>query len=154
MTDTTSGALPGLRAGPFTLRPAGSRTGFSTRNFPSMTAAPLTDPWSGEDDDTDYDYYDMPSGNIWRPGAEPGQPSGDEPGRPDTGSYEVIHFGGQAAVVVPVTDFLRLRALELHASAEELEDAEDAVAPGRGASPSFPDRPHVAAPPRAQTPTS
>jgi hypothetical protein len=30
----------------------------------------LTDPWSGEDDDTDYDYYDTPSGNIWRPGAE------------------------------------------------------------------------------------
>jgi len=31
---------------------------------------------------------------------------------PDTGSYEVIHLGGQAAVVVPVADFLRLRALE------------------------------------------
>jgi hypothetical protein len=122
----------------------------------------LTDPWSGEDDDTDYDYYDTPSGNIWRPGAEPGQPSGAEPRRPDTGSYEVIHFGGQAAVVVPVTDFLRLRALELHASAEELEDAEDAAAParspatkrrpgsdrpGRGASLSYPDRPHVASPP-------
>ena len=29
---------------------------------------------------------------------------------PDTGSYEVIHLGGQAAVVVPVSDFLRLRA--------------------------------------------
>ena len=28
----------------------------------------------------------------------------DMPG-PDTGSYEVIHLGGQAAVVVPVTDF-------------------------------------------------
>ena len=27
---------------------------------------------------------------------------------PDTGSYEVIHLGGQAAVVVPVSDFLRL----------------------------------------------
>ncbi|MCW2908307.1 MAG: hypothetical protein JWL68_3096, partial [Actinomycetia bacterium] len=35
----------------------------------------LTDPWAGEDDDTDYDYYDTPSGNIWRPGAEPGPPS-------------------------------------------------------------------------------
>jgi hypothetical protein len=66
----------------------------------------LTDPWSGEDDDTGYDYY-------------------------DTGPYEVIHLGGQAAVVVPVTDFLRLRALELHASAEELQDAEDAAAPAR-----------------------
>ena len=28
---------------------------------------------------------------------------------PDTGPYEVIHLGGQAAVVVPVADFLRLR---------------------------------------------
>jgi hypothetical protein len=41
----------------------------------------LTDPWSGEDDDTGYDYDDMPSGNFWRPGAEPGQASGDGPGR-------------------------------------------------------------------------
>jgi hypothetical protein len=52
----------------------------------------LTDPWSGEDDDTgcdddtDYDYYDTPSGNIWRPGAEAGQPSGAEPGRPGRGA--------------------------------------------------------------------
>jgi hypothetical protein len=67
----------------------------------------LTDPWSGEDEDTGYDYYDTPSGNIWRPGDEPGQPSGDEPGRP-----------------------------------------------GRGACLSFPDRPHVASPPRARTRTS
>jgi hypothetical protein len=58
----------------------------------------LTDPRPGEgddtgcDDDTDYDYYDTPTGNIWRPGAEPGRP-------------------------------------------------------GRGASLSFPDRPHVASPP-------
>jgi len=51
----------------------------------------------------------------------------DTPG-PDTGSYEVIHLGGQAAVVVPVTDFLRLRALEQAASPEELEDAEDTAA--------------------------
>ena len=38
--------------------------------------------------------------------AEPAAPG------PDTGPYEVIHLGGQAAVVVPVADFLRLRALE------------------------------------------
>jgi hypothetical protein len=50
-----------------------------------------------------------------------------EPG-PDTGSYEVIHLGGQTAVVVPVADFLRLRALEQAASPEELEDAEDTAA--------------------------
>jgi hypothetical protein len=55
------------------------------------------------------------------------QPAGSAPG-PDTGSYEVIHLGGQAAVVVPFTDFLRLRALERRASAEALEDAEDDAA--------------------------
>ena len=44
-----------------------------------------------------------------------------DPG-PDTGPYEVIHIGGQGAVVVPVADFLRLRALEQAASPEELED--------------------------------
>ena len=47
---------------------------------------------------------------------------------PDTGPYEVIHLGGQAAVVVPVADFLRLRALERAASPQELEDAEDTAA--------------------------
>lgn len=50
------------------------------------------------------------------------RPADSMPGL-DTGPYEVIHLGGQAAVVVPVADFLRLRALELQASAEELEDA-------------------------------
>jgi hypothetical protein len=29
----------------------------------------LTDPWSGADDDTGYDYYDTPSANVWRPSA-------------------------------------------------------------------------------------
>jgi hypothetical protein len=47
---------------------------------------------------------------------------------PDTGSYEVIHLGGQAAVVVPVADFLRLRALERSAAPQELEDADDTAA--------------------------
>ena len=47
---------------------------------------------------------------------------------PDTGSYEVIHLGDQAAVVVPVADFLRLRALEQAASPQDLEDAEDTAA--------------------------
>ena len=40
----------------------------------------------------------------------------------------MIHLGGQAGVVVPVSDFLRLRALEQAASAQELEDAEDQAA--------------------------
>jgi len=111
------------------------------------------DPWSGEDDDTGRDYCDKPSGNLWRPGAEPGQPSGGQPGRPDTGPHEVIRLGGQAAVVVPVTCFPRPRALALHAFAGQLTDAEDAAAPGRGASLPFPDRPQVASPPRARTRT-
>jgi hypothetical protein len=80
MTDTTSGALPGLRAGSFTLRPAGPGTGFSTRNLLGTKAAPLTDPWSGEDD-TGYGYDDTPSGSIWRPGRRARAASGGEPGR-------------------------------------------------------------------------
>jgi hypothetical protein len=51
-----------------------------------------------------------------------------QPTGPDTGSYEVIHLGGHAAVVVPLADFMRLRALERLASAQELEDAEDDAA--------------------------
>jgi hypothetical protein len=47
---------------------------------------------------------------------------------PDTGSYEVIHLGGQAAVVLPLAEFLHLRALEQAASPQELEDAEDTAA--------------------------
>jgi hypothetical protein len=39
MTDTTSGALPGLRAGSPAIRPAGPGTGSSTRNPLGMTAA-------------------------------------------------------------------------------------------------------------------
>ena len=38
MADIISGALPGLRAGSFTLRPAGPGIGFSTRNLLGMTA--------------------------------------------------------------------------------------------------------------------
>jgi hypothetical protein len=51
-----------------------------------------------------------------------------QPTGPDIGSYEVIHLGGHAAVVVPLADFMRLRALERLASAQELEDAEDTAA--------------------------
>ncbi|HEV2377411.1 MAG TPA: hypothetical protein VGS19_35260 [Streptosporangiaceae bacterium] len=38
--------------------------------------------------------------------------------------YEVIHLGGEAAAVVPIFDLRRLQALERHASAEALEEAE------------------------------
>ena len=55
------------------------------------------------------------------------QPAGPAHG-PDTGSYEVIHLGGHAAVVVPLAGFMRLRALQRLASAQELEDAEDTAA--------------------------
>jgi hypothetical protein len=55
------------------------------------------------------------------------QPTGPAPG-PDTGSCEVIHLGGHAAVVVPLAGFMRLRALERLASTQELEDAGDAAA--------------------------
>lgn len=47
---------------------------------------------------------------------------------PDTGPYEVIHLGGQAAVVIPVAGYPRLRALERAAAPQELEDAEDTAA--------------------------
>jgi hypothetical protein len=40
----------------------------------------------------------------------------------------VIHLGGEAAAIVPVAELRRLRAVERHASAETLEEAEaDAV---------------------------
>ena len=47
---------------------------------------------------------------------------------PVTAPYKVIHLGGQAAVIGPLAEFLRLRALASTASAQALEDAEDAVA--------------------------
>jgi hypothetical protein len=42
----------------------------------------------------------------------------------DPGSYEVIHLGGEAAAIVPLSDLRRLQAVQRHASAEVLEDAE------------------------------
>jgi predicted ABC-class ATPase len=45
-----------------------------------------------------------------------------------TGSYEVIHRGDQASVVLPMDDYRRLRALEQIATEEELQDAKDAAA--------------------------
>jgi hypothetical protein len=42
--------------------------------------------------------------------------------------YDLIHLGGETAVVVPVDEYQRLRALERRASAEDLDAAEaDAV---------------------------
>lgn len=50
------------------------------RGDPGASGPGLALAQSGEDDDTDYDYYDTPSGNIWRPRAEPGQPPATSPG--------------------------------------------------------------------------
>jgi hypothetical protein len=38
--------------------------------------------------------------------------------------YEVIHLGGEAAAIVPLAELRRLRAVERHASADALEEAE------------------------------
>ena len=51
-----------------------------------------------------------------------------QPAGPGTGPYEVIHLGGEAAVVVPEAEYRRLRALEQLASPQEREDAETAAA--------------------------
>jgi hypothetical protein len=40
----------------------------------------------------------------------------------DPGSYEVIHLGGEAAAIVPLSELRRLQAVQRHASAELLED--------------------------------
>lgn len=51
-------------------------------------------------------------------------PSGHASG----GRHEVIHRGGETAVVIPVAEYRRLRALEQLASPQELENAEAAAA--------------------------
>jgi hypothetical protein len=53
--------------------------------------------------------------------AQPARPAG-------VGPHEVIHLGGEAAVVVPVAEYRRLRALEQLASPNDLEGAEAAAA--------------------------
>jgi hypothetical protein len=53
--------------------------------------------------------------------AQPTGPAG-------TGPHEMIHLGGEAAVVVPVAEYRRLRALERLASPQELDGAEAAAA--------------------------
>lgn len=42
----------------------------------------------------------------------------------DLSSFEVIHLGGEAAAIVPLSELRRLQAVQRHASAELLEDAE------------------------------
>lgn len=38
--------------------------------------------------------------------------------------HDVIRVGASEAVVIPMGDYLRLRAIERHASADEIEEAE------------------------------
>jgi hypothetical protein len=47
-----------------------------------------------------------------------GQPAGD------SGAYEVIHLGGEAAAIVPLADLRLLRAVQRHVPADVLERAE------------------------------
>jgi hypothetical protein len=42
----------------------------------------------------------------------------------DPGPYEVIHLGGEAAAIVPLADLRRLEAVQRHAPAGLLEQAE------------------------------
>jgi hypothetical protein len=49
-------------------------------------------------------------------------------GTADSGPYEVIDLAGESAVVVPVAEYRRLRALEQLASPQVRESAEAAVA--------------------------
>jgi hypothetical protein len=47
---------------------------------------------------------------------------------PGPGAHDVIHLGGEAAVVVPLAEYRRLRALARLASPDELDGAEAAAA--------------------------
>ena len=42
----------------------------------------------------------------------------------DPGPYEVIHLGGEAAAIVPLGDLRQFQAVQRHASAELLEEAD------------------------------
>jgi hypothetical protein len=42
----------------------------------------------------------------------------------DLGSYEVIHLGGEAVAIVPLSELRLLQAVQRHAPAELLEEAE------------------------------
>ena len=69
-------------------------------------------------------------GRVWLPlhdgrdgyrGAMSAQPTSDHgPHEP----YEVIHLGGEAAAIVPLSELRRLQAVERRAPAEVLEEAE------------------------------
>jgi hypothetical protein len=57
----------------------------------------------------------VPPGTVFPMTAQPAS---------DSGSYEVIHLGGETAAIVPLADLRRLQAVQRLAPAELLEDAE------------------------------
>jgi hypothetical protein len=85
-----------------------------------------------------------PAGFPSRSPATPGGRPRDRPGRRVTGqsstarsaaeppagsgAHDVIHLGGEAAVVVPLAEYRRLRALARLASPDDLDGAEAAAA--------------------------
>ncbi|MFI0484989.1 hypothetical protein [Actinomadura sp. 9N215] len=56
------------------------------------------------------------------------EPTGTTSDTPATDEYEVIHLGGEAAVIVPLDVFRQLKALEQAATPEALEHAEATAA--------------------------
>ena len=60
--------------------PASQRAETQRHGDPGASGPGLALAQSGEDDDTGYDSDDAPPGNIWRPGAGPGQPPAANPG--------------------------------------------------------------------------
>jgi len=62
---------------------------------------------------------------MTRPGRYVGSMTAQPASHPDPGEpYEVIHLGGEAAAIVPLTELRRLQAVERRAPAELLEEAE------------------------------
>ncbi|TDD77826.1 hypothetical protein E1293_25655 [Actinomadura darangshiensis] len=55
------------------------------------------------------------------------EPIGPAPRTTGPDEYEVIHLGGEAAAVVPLDDYRRLKALEQAATPEALDAAEAAA---------------------------
>lgn len=56
--------------------------------------------------------------------AEPGQGACEHGGVTTGRPWRTLHVGTSEAIVVPMGDYLRFRAIERHASAGEIEEAE------------------------------
>ena len=62
-----------LMAIPFLLAVVSISLWMALKHPGTAPAEAVADPWAGSEDDTDLDYYDTPSGNIWRLDAQPGR---------------------------------------------------------------------------------